>query len=111
MAGSRFREDLYFRLNVGNIQLSPQQGQKDDLPLLLDYYLQEINGRFECEVQGFSQRDFAWLIHSYHKSFLLFEKSIAAGAQSSKTAARRMPGKTPSAHKLAICRPIRGCLH
>jgi two-component system response regulator AtoC len=36
-----FREDLYYRLNVVNIHMPPMRDRKDDIPLLVNHFLQK----------------------------------------------------------------------
>jgi len=40
----RFREDLFYRLNVIPIHISPLRERKEDIPLLIDHFLQKILG-------------------------------------------------------------------
>jgi two-component system, NtrC family, response regulator HydG len=51
-----FREDLYFRLNVYPIHLPPLRERRDDIPLLLSYFLYQYSQRHGRTVKGFTQR-------------------------------------------------------
>ena len=53
VASGKFREDLYHRLNVVPIELSPLKSRTEDIPVLIDYFqkkISEINGVKEIEI-------------------------------------------------------------
>ena len=54
----RFREDLYYRINVMNIQLPPLRERKDDLPILVNHFIEKFNSKFERNIKHFSSSAF-----------------------------------------------------
>ncbi len=48
----KFREDLYYRLNVMRIELPPLRDRRSDIPVLTAYFIDRFNVEFRKSVQG-----------------------------------------------------------
>jgi DNA-binding NtrC family response regulator len=55
MTKGEFRSDLFYRLNVISIQVPPLRERKDDIPLLMQYFLKKFNNRFNKNIDGFEK--------------------------------------------------------
>jgi sigma-54-dependent transcriptional regulator len=59
----QFREDLYYRLCVFPIDLPPLNKRKEDIPELLQYFLEKLATQNQKNIVGFSQETLAMLVN------------------------------------------------
>ena len=57
-----FRHDLYHRLNVVKLRLPPLRDRKDDIPPLVQSFIEKFSKRYGREVQGFDAASMQQLI-------------------------------------------------
>jgi len=62
VANGEFREDLYYRLNVVNIELPPLKERPEDIPLLAEHFLDKSAHDNKKDVTGFSPSAMEFLL-------------------------------------------------
>ncbi len=54
VASNRFRDDLFYRLNVLSIHVPPLRERQEDIPLLVNHFIEKYNKRLGINVEGVS---------------------------------------------------------
>jgi two-component system response regulator AtoC len=66
VASGKFREDLFFRLNVVSISVPPLREHRQDIPILVDYFMKKYSLQFNKPCVGLSQGTMhLFLAHSW----------------------------------------------
>ncbi|MGB5139691.1 MAG: sigma-54 dependent transcriptional regulator [Candidatus Zixiibacteriota bacterium] len=65
IAGGRFRQDLFYRLNVIPLQLPPLRKRANDIPMLIDHFIHKFNTENLRDVKGVTEKAMKLLLN-YH---------------------------------------------
>ena len=52
---NNFRQDLFYRINVINIELPPLRERKEDIPKLIEYFIKEYKVKLEKNIKGITK--------------------------------------------------------
>lgn len=58
----KIRSDLFFRLNVVNIEIPPLRKRKEDIPILIEYFIDKFNVKFNAKIQGIESKALNYLV-------------------------------------------------
>ena len=83
----RFRQDLFFRLNVVRIEAPPLRRTKEDIPALIAHFFVRFNQSFGRSIEGISEKALAALMNydfpgNVRELENLIERAYALGASS-----------------------------
>lgn len=65
LSGGEFRQDLFFRLNILYIEIPPLRKRKEDVPVLVDYFVNEFNIKLNKNITGFDNKSMEFFMKNY----------------------------------------------
>jgi two-component system response regulator AtoC len=73
----RFREDLYYRLNVVNVEIPPLRERREEIPIFVEHFLEKFAKKFNKKAKPLPERMFkAFLCHPWSGNVRQLENVI-----------------------------------
>jgi DNA-binding NtrC family response regulator len=86
VAEGRFRQDLFYRIQVIHIELPPLRERRDDIPILANHFLRKVCTEYNRKIHGFSNQAMNALIsHSWPGNIRELENVIQRAVLLAKT--------------------------
>jgi two-component system response regulator HydG len=63
VAQGTFRDDLYYRLNVVSLHVPPLRDRREDIPLLVEYFMEKFANKNNRQISGITPRCMALLLN------------------------------------------------
>src|SRR5262249_42144610 len=77
----RFRQDLFYRLSSIQIRIPSLAERRDDIPLLVHFFLKKFNGRYHKNIAGLTRRaQTALMQHSWPGNVRELENTISSAS-------------------------------
>ncbi|HEY3446708.1 MAG TPA: sigma-54 dependent transcriptional regulator [Myxococcales bacterium] len=87
VADGSFREDLFYRLNVIPITLPPLRDRREDIPLLVDHFLEQLSATLQKRLDGVSGEAMSLLMaHAWPGNLRELRNVLERGAVVATTA-------------------------
>lgn len=91
----RFREDLFYRLNVINLHISPLRERREDIIILADYFLAKFNRKFGKKIVGFSVEVLKMLVNEEWRGNVRELQNVIESAVALEATDMIQPGSLP----------------
>ncbi len=92
----RFREDLFFRLNVLELRLPPLRNRREDIPLLVSHFVKKYEEKLGTRIGGFSSEAMKCLMqYDWPGNIRELENTVERAVTLAAQGAMVMPGDLP----------------